>query len=361
METDFITTETPTIKTAGRSFCSMPATKERELDPAIPFERASLIRLNNDKWVNGTVIHYFFFKTPPLAGSEREMEVVREAFRIWKGLGIGLQFEEVFDMSEAEVRIGFMKGNGSWSYVGTQVLNIGQGDRTMNFGWDITREGEISTALHEIGHTLGFPHEHQNPNAGIEWDEEKVYSLLAGPPNNWDRQKTYHNIIRKLNPSDVQGSAWDPDSVMHYPFGPGLILKPAAYHQTGVNPSGQISEKDKDTVLKFYPPLIREDGYKLLEPFKSIPLSLKPTEQANLRIRPTETRTYNIRTFGESDVVAVLFEKRAKRLRYLTADDDSGEDRNAAIQVKLFKGVTYVLRIRVYYASKVGNTAVMLW
>ncbi|WP_265939207.1 M12 family metallopeptidase [Bacillus thuringiensis] len=45
----------------------------------------------------------------------------------------------------------------------------------MNFGWYITRNpSEIDTAIHEIGHTLGFPHEHQNTKSGIEWDEEAV-------------------------------------------------------------------------------------------------------------------------------------------------------------------------------------------
>ena len=53
----------------------------------------------------------------------------------------------------------------------------------MNFGWDLTQPGEIDTAIHEIGHTLGFPHEHQNPHAGIVWDEEAVYAALAQPPN----------------------------------------------------------------------------------------------------------------------------------------------------------------------------------
>ena len=73
---------------------------------------------------------------------------------------------------------------------------------------------------HEIGHTIGFPHEHQNPNAGIVWDEEAVYRALGGPPNNWSRETTFHNIIRKIQPDRVQGSTWDPDSVMHYPFEP---------------------------------------------------------------------------------------------------------------------------------------------
>jgi hypothetical protein len=67
------------------------------------------------------------------------------------------------------------------------------------------------TALHGIGHTLGLPHEHQNPNAGIVWDEETVYTSLGGPPNNWPREKTQWNILRKIEPDTVQGSYWDPD------------------------------------------------------------------------------------------------------------------------------------------------------
>ncbi|WP_374089487.1 hypothetical protein [Methylomicrobium lacus] len=62
----------------------------------------------------------------------------------------------------------------------------------MNFGWNLTEAAsEIDTAIHEIGHTLGFPHEHQNPNSGIAWDEEAVYHSLAQPPNSWSREVTF--------------------------------------------------------------------------------------------------------------------------------------------------------------------------
>ncbi len=57
----------------------------------------------------------------------------------------------------------------------------------------------------------------------------------------------------------------------------------------------------------------------------------------------------------------VLFEDLNGEPRYLTADDDSGEDRNAYIRVKLIKGREYILRIRLYYASSLGETAVMIW
>jgi hypothetical protein len=262
--------------------------------------------------------------------------------------------------SEAEIRIGFMRGDGAWSRLGRDILNAGQGQRTMNFGWDLTRRPEeLDTAMHEIGHTLGFPHEHQNPHAGIVWDEERVYAALAQPPNRWDRQKTFHNIIRKLDPASVHGSTWDPNSVMHYPFGPGLILKPEEY-QVGVSPAGGLSERDKNWVKQIYPELNPQTDPRLV-PFQSAPLQLAPGQQKNFVIMPEQTRYYELRTFGISDTVMVLFEDENGNLRYLSGDDDSGEDRNAYLRVKLFKGRRYVLRIRLYYSNQAGETSVMLW
>jgi hypothetical protein len=90
-------------------------------------------------------------------------------------------------------------------------------------------------------------------------------------------------------------------------------------------------------------------------------LAIAAGEQRNFVIRPEATRHYEIRTFGTSDTVMVLFEDSTSELRYLTADDDSGEARNAYIRVKLMKGREYILRIRLYYASRAGETAVMMW
>jgi hypothetical protein len=227
----------------------------------------------------------------------------------------------------------------------------------MNFGWDVT--GDIDTPLHEIGHTLGFPHEHQNPNAGIVWDEEAVYAALAAPPNNWSRETTYYNVIRKLSPAEVRGSNWDSNSVMHYPFGPGLIKEPAQY-RSGVTPGGGLSSWDKDYAKSFYPPLTPTD-YVELKPHESVKLDISPGQQKNFIIEPTATRQYQIATFGVSDTVLALFEDVNGALRYRTADDDSGEDRNARIRAKMFKGRRYVLRVRLYYADQAGETSVMMW
>jgi hypothetical protein len=340
-------------------YCSMPQTVERTFSSDVDPNRQQLILLSANKWLNGTVLHYFFFDQGIWFGSEAEKAVVRKAFETWKSIGIGLEFKEVSNRSEAEIRIGFLKGDGSWSYLGKGILDIPNNQRTMNFGWDISRSPrEIDTAIHEIGHTLGFPHEHQNPNAGIVWDEDKVYSELAKPPNSWPRTTTFNNIIRKLDPDKVDGSPWDPNSVMHYPFQPGLIKLPLPFDKNGINPPGGLSSKDKEIALKYYPTLPEQ----LLDliPFISVPLQLGKDQQQNFKIVPEATREYKFATLGTSDSVLGIFEKIDDEPRYVKADDDSGEDRNATLTLKLFKGREYILRVRVYHQQD-EKVAVVMW
>jgi len=360
------------------SYCSAPETILREFGPSVSPLRRSLIRLLDKKWINGTKLRYYFFDKDQdgeqvqlrngkrewrsYVGAREQIAVVERAFQLWKEVGIGLEFERVDSRNEAEIRIGFMQGDGAWSYLGRDIIDLGLSvnERTMNFGWDLARDArEIDTAIHEIGHTLGFPHEHQNPNAGIVWDEEAVYRSLAAPPNNWSRDQTFHNIIKKIDPDSVQGSSWDPDSVMHYPFPGNLILEPEEYRSKGIQPSGGLSARDREWAKSFYPPL--EAEVPALVPLVPHFLGVTPGAQKNLTIRPDATRAYTIQTFGTSDTVVVLFERVNGELRYLDGDDDSGLDTNALIKVKLFKGNEYVLRVRLYYSGAEGNTAVMIW
>jgi hypothetical protein len=215
-----------------------------------------------------------------------------------------------------------------------------------------------ATALHEIGHALGMPHEHQNPFAGIVWNEEAVYASLAAPPNSWPREDTFHNIIRKLSPNEVAGSSWDPDSIMEYPFGPGMIIEPAEF-SNGVNPPGTLSPLDHEWTHTWYPGDVAAP--KNAQPFVSIPLSLAAGQQADLAIDPSESREYTLATFGASDTVMVLFEEIDGELRFLAGADDSGTDKNASLTLKLFQDRKYVLRVRVLWAGASGNTAVMYW
>ena len=296
------------------------------------------------KWVNGTVLHYYFFdrdtdgevvrfsngtsRFVTWVGPEAQREVVRDAFQSWKDLGIGLEFEEVEDRNEAEVRVGFMAHDGSWSAVGRDVLRPGANSRTTNYGWNLTTPYGRTTALHEIGHVLGMPHEHQNPYTGITWDEDKVYGYFRGPPNNWDDGTTYSNVLEKLSTFDVQGSSWDPDSIMEYWFPPGLIITPTQYRDDGIDPPGTISPVDEQYILSWYPSM-GAAAPPTLTAFESRALDLTPGQQVDFTLSPTGTRWYSIGTFGAADTLVVVFEKTDGGLRYVGGDDDSGTDRNA--------------------------------
>jgi hypothetical protein len=354
----------PPEKSAGAGAapqCTLPEVPERTFAPDVSAGRMKLIRVIGKKWVNGTKLRYYFFEGSPWGAGNDQKDLVREGFDVWKDVGIGISFEEVSNISDAEVRIGFLRGDGAWSYVGRDVIDIpGQNERTMNFGWDLRTDPRgVDVPVHEIGHTLGFPHEHQNPFAGIVWNEEAVYDYFAGSPNFWPRQTTFHNILRKLVTSEVEGSDWDPNSIMHYGFVAGLIERPEEY-QGGLTPAGGLTAKDMDTVRTFYPPITTTTNPEL-KPFHSEAFSLAPAEQTNFSIKPAATRRYTIQTFGGSDTVIVLFDDVNGDLRYVDGDDDSGTSLNAKIVTRLEAGHRYVLRIRLYSNWAGGQSAVMLW
>jgi hypothetical protein len=342
--------------------CSAPPPIPPTLPASMALDRQRAIMIGASKWVNGTVLRYAFFDAganPTWApASDDQKGVVRKSFETWKNLPLGLDFKEVDDLGEAEVRIGFDQGDGSWSYIGRDILQAAVSERTMNFGWDLTTPYGHTTALHEIGHTLGMPHEHQSPFSGIVWDENAVYANFSGPPNNWSRKAIEDNILTKLQPAQVTGSKWDVDSIMEYSFEAGLISEPAEYRQ-GIAPPGTISELDVHWMQSWYPG--GQAAPRALEAFASTPIASRPQEQADFEISPPSTRSYEMGTFGTADTVAVLFEKVDGQLRQLTGDDDSGEDRNARLKVKLFQGREYVLRVRLNWAGRSGQVAVMYW
>ncbi len=362
--------EEETISDEGmhRRLCNMPKVPERVLPKGIEASVARLIRMLDKKWVNGTELTYCFLNQPSnFAGSDEQKKVVRDGFNIWKSVGIGLKFEEVSNPSDAKVRIGFKRGDGAWSYVGRDLLKVGPNERTMNFGWDLIKEDPrgVDTTTHEIGHTMGFPHEHQNPESGIEWNEDAVYDW-ASRTQGWDKETTFWNIIRKIEPDEVEGSSWDNNSIMHYPFKAGLINKPEKYKTQDLRPAPGISERDITWARTFYPPIDPKSDYTELKVDRPVPLKLSPGEQKDFLLVLDDDsddscmKTYNMETVGKSDTVMVLFEEKNGKRHQLAANDDSAEDYNAHISWELSKGKRYILSIRLYHDWVKGETTVKL-
>jgi hypothetical protein len=342
----------------AQRYCSQPPQRMPVLRPDLSVPRTRAILAHRAKWVNGTQVRYSFLDGADDGVPKAWSTEVHNGFEEWESLGIGLQFRPEDNPAESEIRITFAD-DGSWSYVGTDCLGISAEEATMNFGWDTTSPYGKATVRHEIGHALGFCHEHQNPFAGIEWDIERLNAYMAGPPNFWPTEKTYYNIIRKLSTDEVTGSAFDKLSIMQYGFGPGLIKRPEEL-RNGVPSPLKLSDRDKEYVRLWYPPLAPHMDE--LKPFESAVLGLASGEQADYEILPEKSQRYRFGAFGDADVKMVLFEEtEGEKLRYVTNEDDSGEDRNGHFETKLFKGRRYVLRVRLYSTWGSGGASVMYW
>ena len=360
-----------------RLYCAIKLRPTPVFREGMSGEHAIIVVGDKKRWLNGTVLHYYFYNDPDegsdiemsdgttewrtWAGAPAQQDIVREAFAKWKAIGIGLEFQEVATREPAEIRIGFQLGGGSWSSVGREdILDVKDPhQRTMNFGWDLDDPNDVEnygrdTALHEIGHSLGLLHEHQSPFSGLEWDEIAVYAYFGlGTRNNWCPKRIKDNILTPADPGSVTGSAWDVNSVMEYRFDPGLVRKPKPYDTNGIKPAGGLSKLDKAWVSRVYPPLAPVKDELHLAQMQ--PLNVANGVQRNFIIEPQNSGHYTVEASGKGDTVMALFENNDGAFRYVRGDDDSGETRSAKLQVHLQKGQQYVLRAKQVYNADLTN------
>lgn len=201
--------------------------------------------LNAARWTPGDTIRARF-----LEGDESLKQRVREVAERWTAPDMADLTIQWVDSAPSEIRIAFMQGDGSWSYLGTQCQGIREPEPTMNYGW-LTPDSEDDelqrVVLHEFGHALGLIHEHQNPEGGIDWNEPAVIADLSGPPNNWNEDQIRGNVLDHYRRDDVTATPVDADSIMMYPI-------PAAWTNDGFSAdmNADLSEQDVAFIHEVY-------------------------------------------------------------------------------------------------------------
>lgn len=294
-------------------------------------------------WMNGSTLKVRF-----MGGSATQQAVAKEQAGWWTAVA-NIKFE-FNNAPSADIRIAFDPNDGAWSYVGTDCKSIPLDQPTMNLGF---LDG--GTAAHEFGHTLGLAHEHQNPSGGIEWNEAVVIAELAKSPNFWDEATTRHNVLRKYSIGQINGTDFDPHSIMLYFF-------PATWTRNGIATKANdvLSQIDKQFIAgaKMYPKTGGTSSTAVelqVNAARRTPASIGKTGEEDLfRFNAAKDGRYLIDTRGPTDVVMKLFGPTSETA-LIAEDDDSGIDTNALIVRDLTAG-NYFVQVRHYNrASGMGN------
>lgn len=297
-------------------------------------------------WMNGSTLKVRF-----MGGTTAEQATAREQAGWW-GAVANLTFE-FNNAGNADIRIAFDPNDGAWSYVGTDCKSIPVNQPTMNLGF---LDG--GTAAHEFGHSIGLAHEHQNPSGGIEWNEPVVIAELAKSPNFWDEATTRHNVLRKYSIDQINGTAFDPDSVMLYFFPSSWTL-----NGVGTKANDVLSTIDKQFIAgaKMYPKTGGTSStaveLQVNAARRTAAAIGKVGEEDLFRFTAARDGRYLIDTRGPTDVVMKLFGPDSETA-LIAEDDDSGVDTNAQIVRDLTAG-NYFVQVRHYNrASGMGNYSI---
>ena len=180
----------------------------------------------------------------------------------------GLTLEWNVPRDRSDVRISFAQPLEAWSVVGTECRQISKDAPTMNLGWlddDILyntskHKGTGQVVVHEFCHMLGMIHEHQNPKSNpIVWNKEVVSRELKR--EGWSEEDILLNMYEKYGDYElcmrdqafcgetlINGSRYDPHSIMHYFYPKRWIKKGPKNIPVNV----KLSVLDKKWLRRYY-------------------------------------------------------------------------------------------------------------
>lgn len=114
---------------------------------------------------------------------------------------------------DADIRI-TTDSDDNKSLIGTDALTFDQDEATMYLETTPSDENFESTVLHEMGHALGYLHEHLHRDATIPWNREKVYAHYS-EHYEWDEQQVDEQVLTPYSGAIVD-TEYDKNSIMHY-------------------------------------------------------------------------------------------------------------------------------------------------
>ena len=292
-------------------------------------------------WINGSTLSVRF-----IGGSAAQKAIAREQAGWWSQVA-NLKFD-FKDAPNADIRIAFDSTDGAWSWIGTECKDIPNNEPTMNLGF---LDG--GTAAHEFGHAIGLAHEHQSPHGGLKWIEAVVIEEMAKSPNFWDADTTRHNILRKYTAQQVNGTAFDPDSIMLYFFPPEWTT-----NGIGSKANDVLSAMDKAFIAgaKMYPKMgataATATALTVNAQRRTKAAIGRAGEEDVFKFNAGADGRYHIDTRGPTNMVMKLFGPNSPTA-LIAEDDDSGVDANARIVADLISGEYFV---QVRHVNRTGGT-----
>ena len=295
-------------------------------------------------WSNGTTLHVSF-----MGGTAQERQTVEKTAKQWEEFA---NLKLVFDNSpQAQIRVAFVQDGRSWSYMGTDNLDIPALAPTMNFGWPL----EEGTILHEFGHAIGLAHEHQSPLGGLLWNEPVVLARTRRSAEQLGRGDDPFQRPRQVSgESDSAAPHFDP-TVDHALCLPGAL-----------DDQWRLDQREQRRLRNG--PVLRRQQEHVSLPGRggtgAVVLTVaenagvegeigKTGEQDLYKFNAKTAGTYTIETEGPTDVVMRLFGPNTQT-NLIAEDDDSGSDRNARIVRQLSSG-DYFVQVRHFSPNEKGK------